>query len=81
MVKVGNGRLVMRRRCTATRADGQPCGMAPMAESDFCWAHDPENAQAAAEARRMDGLRRRKESTVAGAFNSGAWIPFTTFAA
>ncbi len=62
---------VMRRRCQGTRADGQPCGMAPMVDSDFCWAHDPSNAEAAAEARRVGGLRRKKEGTVAGAYSFG----------
>ncbi len=60
---------VMRRRCAATRADGELCGMAPMVDSDFCWAHDPSNAEAAAEARRMGGLRHRREGTVAGAYH------------
>lgn len=71
MVMVSNHRLVTRRQCTATRADGQPCGMPPMAESDFCWAHDPANAEAAAEARRMGGFRRKREGTVAGAYEFG----------
>ena len=71
MVMVSNRRLVTPRQCKARRADGQPCGMPPMADSDFCWAHDPANADAAAEARRMGGLRRRKEGTVAGAFGFG----------
>jgi hypothetical protein len=62
---------VMRRRCKGTRTDGQPCGMAPLVDSDYCWTHDPANADAAAEARRVGGLRRKKEGTVAGAFNFG----------
>jgi hypothetical protein len=71
MVMVSNHRLVTPRPCKATRADGQPCGMPPMAESEFCWAHDPANAEAAAEARRMGGLRRKREGTVTGAYNFG----------
>ena len=71
MEMVSNHRLVARRLCKATRIDGQPCGMPPMADSDFCWAHDPANAEAAAEARRVGGLRRRKEGTVAGAYSFG----------
>ena len=43
--------------------------MAPLADSDFCWVHDPRNADAAAEARRMGGLRRKREGTVAGAYH------------
>jgi len=69
MVMVSNRSLVSRRLCTATRADGQPCGMAPMVDSAFCWAHDPANADAATEARRVGGLRRKREGTVAGAYN------------
>jgi hypothetical protein len=69
MVRVTNQWQVTRRRCTGMRADGQPCGMPPLADSEFCRAHEPETAQAAAEARRVGGLRRRKEGTVAGAYN------------
>jgi hypothetical protein len=60
--------MVIRSRCTARRADGQPCRMARLAGSPYCWAHDPANAEAAAEARKMGGLRRRREGTVAGAY-------------
>ena len=42
--------------------------MAPMADSDYCWAHDPNNAEAAAEARRLGGMRHKREGTVAGAY-------------
>ena len=34
----------------------------------LCFWHDPAHAQEAAEARRLGGLRRRKEGTVAGAY-------------
>jgi hypothetical protein len=69
MVMISIGKQVIRRLCTATRADGQPCGMAPMVDSQFCWAHDPANADAAEEARRVGGLRRKKEGAVAGAYS------------
>ena len=36
--------------------------------SGLCFWHDPEHAAEAAEARRLGGLRRRKEGTVAGAY-------------
>lgn len=61
--------MLARRRCTANKADGQPCQMAPLHERPFCFAHDPERATEAAEARRMGGLRRRKEGTIAVAFD------------
>jgi len=39
-----------------------------MADSEFCWAHEPANAEAAAEARRLGGMRHKRESTVATAY-------------
>jgi hypothetical protein len=35
----------------------------------YCFAHDPERAADAAEARRLGGLRRRKEGTIAVAYD------------
>ena len=61
--------MVMRRRCVFPRSDGQPCQMAPQHDRPFCFAHDPERAVDAAEARRMGGLRRRKEGTIAVAYD------------
>jgi hypothetical protein len=61
--------MLMRRRCSFPRSDGQPCQMAPLHERPFCFAHDPERAADAAEARRMGGLRRRKEGTIAVAYD------------
>lgn len=57
----------MRRRCQARREGGHSCGATPNA-SGLCFWHDPEHAQEAAEARRLGGLRRRKESTVSRAY-------------
>jgi hypothetical protein len=59
----------MRRRCVFPRSDGQPCQMAPQHDRPFCFSHDPERAADAAEARRMGGLRRRKEGTIAVAYD------------
>jgi hypothetical protein len=42
--------------------------MAPQIDAPYCWAHDPANAEAAAEARKMGGMRRRREGTLASAF-------------
>ena len=61
--------MVMRRRCVFPRSDGQPCQMAPQHDRPFCFSHDPERAADAAEARRMGGLRRRKEGTIAVAYD------------
>src|ERR1700690_501614 len=61
--------MLAKRRCTAGKADGQPCQMAPLHDRPYCFAHDPERAAEAANARRMGGLRRRKEGTIAVAYD------------
>jgi hypothetical protein len=42
-----------------------------MRDHDFCFWHSPEHAEEADEARRLGGLRRRRERTVAGAYEFG----------
>jgi hypothetical protein len=49
--------------------DGRSCRAGPQRERPYCFAHDPERATEAAEARRLGGLRRRKEGTIAVAYN------------
>jgi hypothetical protein len=49
--------------------DGQLCRAGPQRERPFCFAHDPDRATEAAEARRLGGLRRRKEGTIAVAYD------------
>src|SRR5664280_2486599 len=61
--------MLIRRRCAYAKADGQPCQMAPLVERPYCFAHDPERAAEAAEARRLGGMRRRKEGTIAVAYD------------
>ena len=55
--------------CKATNARGEPCGATLMHESDYCVFHDPEHADAMKEARRLGGMRRRKEATLAVAYD------------
>ncbi len=43
--------------------------MAPLRERPYCFSHDPERAEEAAEARRLGGLRRRREGTIAVAYD------------
>jgi hypothetical protein len=43
--------------------------MAPLRDRPYCFAHDPERAEEAADARRLGGLRRRKEGTIAVAYD------------
>jgi hypothetical protein len=61
--------MLIRRRCAYAKADGQPCQMAPLRDRPYCFAHDPERAEEAADARRLGGLRRRKEGTIAVAYD------------
>jgi hypothetical protein len=42
--------------------------MAPLLDSQYCWAHSPEHAQEAQEARRLGGIRRKREFTLLGAY-------------
>ena len=63
-------RLSMRT-CRFVRDDGSPCRSAPMRDEEYCFWHSPAHAEEVDEARRLGGLRRRKERTVAGAFEFG----------
>jgi hypothetical protein len=49
--------------------DGRACRAGPQRDRPFCFSHDPERAEEAAEARRLGGLRRRKEGTIAVAYD------------
>ena len=57
------------RSCKYRKDDGQPCRAPPLQDSDFCLFHSPEHAKETAEARRLGGLRRRREKTVSGAYD------------
>ena len=59
------------RTCAQRKADGSPCGAHPLRDGKFCFWHDPDHAQEAAEARRLGGLRRRREKTLEGAYDLG----------
>ena len=59
------------RACKYIKANGEPCRAPPLRNSDFCRMHSPEHADEVAEARRLGGLRRRKEVAVAGAYDVG----------
>jgi uncharacterized small protein (DUF1192 family) len=60
---------VVARTCRYRKDDGQPCRATPLHDSDFCFWHSPEHAEEVAEARRLGGLRRRREKTVSGAYD------------
>jgi hypothetical protein len=56
------------RGCDGINARGEPCSATVMSDSAYCFFHDPETKAEAAEARRLGGLRRRREGAVAGAY-------------
>jgi hypothetical protein len=61
--------LVKTSTCRAVKDDGQPYGAPRLRDSEFCFWHSPDHANELAEAQRLGGLRRRKEKTVAGAYD------------
>jgi hypothetical protein len=48
---------------------GEPCRQAPLWGEEYCFWHHPEHTEEAAEARRLGGLRRRKEKITGGAYD------------
>src|SRR5688572_21563092 len=61
--------MLIRKGCAYAKADRQPCRMAPLHDRPYCFSHVPERAAEAAGARRIGGLRRKKEGTIAIAFD------------
>src|SRR2546422_11225609 len=61
--------MLARRTCSFTMPDGRLCRAGPQIDRLYCFPHDPERAADAAEARRLGGLRRRKEGTLAVAYD------------
>ena len=60
--------MLTSRTCQAATKGGDICRQPPLRDETLCFWHSPEHAEEAAEARRLGGLRRRRERTVAGAY-------------
>jgi len=60
---------VVRRRCAFAMPGGRDCGAPPGRDSIFCFWHDPDKADEVAEAQRLGGVRRRRERTIAAAYD------------
>ena len=60
---------MIRRECAFRSKSGQPCRAAPLRDGQFCIMHSPEHAKEVQEARRLGGLRRKREVTVSGAYD------------
>jgi hypothetical protein len=59
----------MRRQCMGRTPTGQPCQSPPLHDSEYCLMHSPEHKQEVQEARRLGGMRHKREVTVAGAYD------------
>jgi hypothetical protein len=60
---------VVTRGCAFQLPDGRQCRAWPLRDAPFCFWHAPDREEDAAEARRLGGLRRRREKTVSGAYD------------
>ena len=60
--------MVTKRTCRGITKGGERCSAWPLHNSDFCFMHDPDHLEEAAEARRIGGQRRKRESTLLGAY-------------
>jgi len=60
---------VTDRICTFKKASGERCGSPPLRDGDFCLWHDPQHADEVTEARKIGGSRRKRERTVAVAYD------------
>ena len=61
--------VVRERVCQAVKDDGSRCEAPPLVDEEFCFWHSPKHAEEVAEAGRLGGLRRRREKTVAAAYD------------
>ena len=55
--------------CLGQLPDGRRCRSWPIRGEPYCLWHSPDREEEAAEARRLGGLRRRREKAVSGAFD------------
>jgi hypothetical protein len=60
---------MLGRRCAQLLPIGRPCRAAPMHGARFCFWHNPATEEEAAEARKLGGIRRRREKAVAAAYD------------
>ncbi len=58
----------MHRQCAFRFPTGVSCRAAPLRDGEFCLMHSPERIKQVQEARRLGGLRRKREHAISGAF-------------
>ncbi len=60
---------MVRRHCAFGMPGGKNCGAPPGRDSTFCFWHDPDKADEVAKAQRLGGVRRKRERTIAAAYD------------
>lgn len=63
--------MVMKKTCRYVKASGKQCQASPLRDSEYCFMHDPSRAKERADARRLGGLRRRREKATAQVYDWG----------
>ena len=61
--------MVVIRTCKTIKEGGEACRASPLQDGDYCFVHAPEYAADMQEARRLGGLRRRREKAIGGAYD------------
>jgi hypothetical protein len=69
------GAGLMQKRCKATKRDGSPCNGAPFKGGDYCWFHDPAEAEKRADGRRLGGSAKSNRARARKQLASAAMTP------
>ena len=59
----------MTRLCASRFPNGEACHSPPLHDGDYCLMHSPEHVKEVQDARRIGGLHRKREVTLAVAFD------------
>ncbi len=59
---------MVNRGCRQRMPDGRLCRAPALSDEPYCYMHHPDRALAAAESRRLGGLHRRREGTLAAVY-------------
>ena len=59
------------KQCQQMKGNGEACGAFAVTASDFCFQHDPSSQERSADARRLGGLRRKREKSVGTSYGLG----------
>jgi len=59
----------LSRICRYVHPSGRPCGAHPLTDDEFCFWHSPSRKADLTEAQELGRARRRRESTVAAAYD------------